>query len=92
VENIDAKFRAAWEVFGRTCAGAVAPEATFQAWFAHYLISQFGIDRRRCSVSEAPRLATRLSCSIAASAQGHHDDEAHRDGAGPECEQGCGRR
>jgi len=23
----------------------VAPEATFQAWFAHYLISQFGIDR-----------------------------------------------
>jgi hypothetical protein len=45
MENIDAKFRAAWEVFARTCAGAVAPEATFQAWFAHYLISQFGIDR-----------------------------------------------
>lgn len=45
VEDIDAKFRAAWEVFARTCAAAVAPEATFQAWFAHYLISQFGIDR-----------------------------------------------
>lgn len=45
MEDIDAKFRAAWEVFARTCAGAVAPEATFQAWFSHYLISQFGIDR-----------------------------------------------
>ena len=45
VEDIDAKFRAAWEVFARTCSAAVAPEATFQAWFAHYLISQFGIDR-----------------------------------------------
>jgi hypothetical protein len=45
MEDVDAKSRAAWEVFARTCAGAVAPEATFQAWFAHYLISQFGIDR-----------------------------------------------
>jgi hypothetical protein len=45
MKNIDAKFRAAWEVFARTCAAAVAPEATFQAWFAHYLLSQFGIDR-----------------------------------------------
>jgi hypothetical protein len=45
VEDVAAKFEAAWEVFARTCANAVAPEATFQAWFAHYLISQFGIDR-----------------------------------------------
>jgi hypothetical protein len=45
MEDVAAKFEAAWEVFARTCAGAVAPEATFQAWFAHYLISQFGIDR-----------------------------------------------
>jgi hypothetical protein len=45
VEDVAAKFEAAWEVFARTCAAAVAPEATFQAWFAHYLISQFGIDR-----------------------------------------------
>jgi hypothetical protein len=45
MEDIDAKFRAAWEVFARTCVDAIAPEATFQAWFAHYLISQFGIDR-----------------------------------------------
>lgn len=44
-ENVAKKFEAAWEVFSLTCAGAVAPEATFQAWFAHYLISQFGIDR-----------------------------------------------
>lgn len=45
IKKIGAKFRAAGEVFARTCAAAVAPEATFQAWFAHYLISQFGIDR-----------------------------------------------
>jgi hypothetical protein len=44
-ENVDRKFRAAWQVFAITCCEAVAPEATFQAWFAHYLISQFGIDR-----------------------------------------------
>lgn len=44
-EDVAAKFTAAWEVFSRTCTAAVAPEATFQAWFAHYLISQFGIDR-----------------------------------------------
>jgi hypothetical protein len=45
MEDVAKKFEAAWEVFTKTCAGAVAPEATFQAWFAHYLISQFGIDR-----------------------------------------------
>ncbi|NMM25542.1 MAG: hypothetical protein HHJ11_19065 [Phycicoccus sp.] len=45
MEDVAAKFEAAWEVFARTCANAVAPEATFQAWFAHYLISHFGIDR-----------------------------------------------
>lgn len=45
MEDVAAKFVAAWEVFSRTCAATVAPEATYQAWFAHYLISQFGIDR-----------------------------------------------
>lgn len=44
-ENVGKKFVAAWQVFSTTCSDAVAPEATFQAWFAHYLISQFGIDR-----------------------------------------------
>ena len=44
-EDVAAKFTAAWEVFSRTCGNARAPEATYQAWFAHYLISQFGIDR-----------------------------------------------
>jgi hypothetical protein len=39
MEDVAKKFEAAWEVFTKTCAGAVAPEATFQAWFAHYLIS-----------------------------------------------------
>lgn len=44
-EDIAGKFRAAWGVFASTCAQFIAPEPTYQAWFAHYLISQFGIDR-----------------------------------------------
>jgi hypothetical protein len=44
-EDIDRKFRAAWKVFAETCVNTLVPEATYQAWFAHYLISQFGIDR-----------------------------------------------
>lgn len=44
-EQITQKFEAAWEVFTATCAQFIAPEPTYQAWFAHYLISQFGIDR-----------------------------------------------
>ena len=42
---MEAKFVAAWEVFAQTCGQYLAPEATYQAWFAHYLISQFGVDR-----------------------------------------------
>jgi hypothetical protein len=34
MEDVAAKFEAAWVVFARTCADAVAPEATFQDWFA----------------------------------------------------------
>lgn len=45
VESFETKFEAAWQVFSRTCAPSLAPEATYQAWFAHCLISQFGIDR-----------------------------------------------
>lgn len=44
-EQVGAKFVGAWEVFTATCAQFIAPEQTYQAWFAHYLISQFGIDR-----------------------------------------------
>ncbi len=44
-ENVAEKFRAAWSVFAQTCDRTVMPEATYQVWFAHYLISQFGIDR-----------------------------------------------
>ena len=44
-DDVAGKFEAAWSVFGRTCHPFTAPEASFQAWFAHYLISQFGIDR-----------------------------------------------
>ena len=44
-EDVATKFEAAWSVFGQTCSKFVAPEASYQAWFAHYLITQFGIDR-----------------------------------------------
>ncbi len=44
-EPVEAKFVAAWGVFAQTCGQYLAPEATYQAWFAHYLISQFGVDR-----------------------------------------------
>lgn len=44
-ESVDRKFRAAWNVFAQTCSEFWAPEAAYQAWFAHYLITQFGIDR-----------------------------------------------
>lgn len=45
MEDFNLRFRAAWEVFSNTCASSIAPEATYQAWLAHYLISQFGIAR-----------------------------------------------
>ena len=45
VEEVERKFLAAWQVFAQTVEGVRAPEATYQVWFAHYLISQFGIDR-----------------------------------------------
>jgi hypothetical protein len=44
-EQIAIKFEAAWTVFARTCGHFWAAEPSYQAWFAHYLISQFGIDR-----------------------------------------------
>jgi len=52
VENVARKFEAAWSVFAQTCGQFLAPEPTYQAWFAHYLISQFGIDR----VAREPRI------------------------------------
>lgn len=44
-EQVANKFEAAWRVFAQTCGHFWAPEPSYQAWFAHYLISQFGIDR-----------------------------------------------
>ncbi|PTT70187.1 hypothetical protein DBR22_01845 [Arthrobacter sp. HMWF013] len=44
-EQVAIKFEAAWSVFAQTCSHFWAPEPSYQAWFAHYLISQFGIDR-----------------------------------------------
>ena len=36
-------FEAAWEEFARACAGTVAPEATYQAWLAHFVIGRVGL-------------------------------------------------
>jgi hypothetical protein len=44
-EQVANKFKAAWTVFAQTCGHFWAAEPSYQAWFAHYLISQFGIDR-----------------------------------------------
>ena len=45
VEPVAQKFEAAWKVFASSCGHLWANEASYQAWFAHYLIGQFGIDR-----------------------------------------------
>lgn len=37
------KFLAAWNRFGTACGDTIAPEATYQAWLAHFLIEQFGL-------------------------------------------------
>ena len=55
MEDIDRKFRAAWNVFAATCGSYLAQEASFQMWFGHYVISQFGIDR----VAREPIVHTR---------------------------------
>ena len=44
-EPVGQKFEAAWNVFASSCGHLWANEASYQAWFAHYLIGQFGIDR-----------------------------------------------
>ena len=44
-ERVAQKFEAAWNVFAGSCGHLWANEASYQAWFAHYLIGQFGIDR-----------------------------------------------
>jgi hypothetical protein len=44
-EHIAIKFEAAWTVFAQACGHFWAAVPSYQAWFAHYLISQFGIDR-----------------------------------------------
>ena len=67
-ENARAKFLAAWEVFARTCWNSRGPEATFQAWLAHYLISQFGIDRVAREISFNP---TRIESSWQHKFPGH---------------------
>jgi hypothetical protein len=37
------KFKAAWQEFTSTCSGTVAPEATYQAWLAHFMIQRVGL-------------------------------------------------
>ena len=33
----------AWNAFGVACSDTVAPEATYQAWFAHFLMNEFDV-------------------------------------------------
>ena len=44
-EQIVNNFEAAWHVLAQTCGHSWAPGPSYQAWFAHDLITQFGIDR-----------------------------------------------
>ncbi len=39
------RFVRAWKRFAQETSGTVAPEATYQAWFAHFLIEEFGLLR-----------------------------------------------
>lgn len=41
----DAAFIAAWHDFASECADTVAPEATYQAWLAHFAIQRLGVLR-----------------------------------------------
>jgi hypothetical protein len=38
-------FEAAWREFTGACADTVAPEATYQAWLAHFVIRRVGLLR-----------------------------------------------
>ena len=40
-----AAFESAWAEFTRACGHTVAPEATYQAWLAHFMISKVGLLR-----------------------------------------------
>lgn len=40
-----AAFARGWERFAAECSATVAPEATYQAWLAHFLMAQFGVLR-----------------------------------------------
>ena len=40
-------FKAAWQEFTQACAGTIAPEATYQAWLAHFMINRVGLLQRR---------------------------------------------
>jgi hypothetical protein len=43
VSEFHDRFLAAWYGFAAQCSNTVAPEATYQAWFAHFLIEQFAL-------------------------------------------------
>jgi hypothetical protein len=36
-------FEQAWAEFTTTCSGTIAPEATYQAWLAHFMIQRVGL-------------------------------------------------
>lgn len=40
-----AQFEEAWAAFARECGDTIAPEATYQAWLAHFAVQRFGLFR-----------------------------------------------
>ena len=45
-EGVDHEaFAGAWAAFTETCAATVAPEATYQAWLAHFLMERIELLR-----------------------------------------------
>ena len=42
-DSAPGRFERAWAKFGETCFQTVAPEATYQAWFAHFLMEEFDV-------------------------------------------------
>ncbi len=63
------EFRIAWAEFAATCWDTVAPEATYQAWLAHFLMKRLGV---LSVVREVDFGARHLGPRVAEGLQRHH--------------------
>lgn len=62
-------FRIAWAEFAATCSDTVAPEATYQAWLAHFLMQRIGV---LSVVREVDFGARHLGVGVADRLKRHH--------------------